>query len=266
MGGRYLRTFVLMKLFLSCWGNELSLAAAVGHARDWNYDGVEGPPSCDAKENSDSAAALKEQGLPYIAEIATGGGYVPKPHLSVQCHLDDLEKKLDLVAAFDPLFINVLGGSDRWPMPECTSFYVRAMGLAKRYGQQIIWETHRNRPTATPWQTWALLRELPDMRLNCDFSHWCVVCERLVMNEEPELLALCAERARHMHLRVGYDQGPQISDPKDSEALESHLSWWRKLPVATATPEFGPDGYGMPGQDVRAINRWMAQLAREHLT
>ncbi|MEN9019917.1 MAG: sugar phosphate isomerase/epimerase [Verrucomicrobiales bacterium] len=247
----------MMKLFLSCWANELSLADAIDLAPEWGYDGVEGPADPAVAER------LKESGLPYIAEIATGGGYVPKPHLSVQDHLDDLEKKLEQLTTFDPLFVNVLGGSDRWTMPECTSFYIRAQGMAMRCGQELVWETHRSRPTATPWQTWALLKELPDMQLNCDFSHWCVVCERFIMNEEPELLSLCIERARHVHLRVGYDQGPQIADPKESKALEAHLSWWRKLRVTTATPEFGPDGYAPPGQDLRAINRWMAHTFRQ---
>ena len=104
------------------------------------------------------------------------------------------------------------------------------------------------------------------MRLNCDFSHWCVVCERLVLNEEPDLLALCAERCLHAHLRIGYDQGPQHSDPEGSEALEAHLTWWRALNLITATPEFGPDGYGQAGTDLPAINRWMAQTVRDRLS
>ncbi|MFT4639260.1 MAG: hypothetical protein ACI8T1_002585 [Verrucomicrobiales bacterium] len=100
------------------------------------------------------------------------------------------------------------------------------------------------------------------MRLNCDFSHWCVVCERLVLNEEPELLQLCAERCGHVHLRVGCDQGPQMPNPEGSEALESHLAWWRALNVTTVTPEFEPDGYDAPGTDLRGINRWMARKLR----
>ena len=108
-----------------------------------------------------------------------------------------------------------------------------------------------------------------------DFSHWCVVCERLI-DTEPDVLALCAERAHHVHARVGYDQGPQVPHPAALEyqaALEAHERWWtqiwqnqlaRGVSVSTLTPEFGPDGYlhcapftGAPVADLSQINAWM---------
>ena len=122
------------------------------------------------------------------------------------------------------------------------------------YGCEICWETHRSRPTFNPWATRDLLLEIPGLRLNCDFSHWCVVCERLVMDEEPEILGLCAERCRHLHARVGYPQGPQVPEPRDRlyrSDLEAHLRWWQVLVEAaegrgaaefSVTAEFGPDG------------------------
>lgn len=249
-----------MQLFLSCWANELDLPEAIERAPEWGYDGVEGPADPAVAER------LRESGLPYIAEIATGGDYVPSPCLGVQAHLDDLERNLnERVSAFAPVRVNVLGGSDAWSFGECVSFYESAITMGKSYAHDLIWETHRSRPTFSPWQTRDLLNEIPEMRLNCDFSHWCVVCERLVLNDEPELLALCAERCAHAHLRIGYDQGPQLFEPVGSEALEAHLVWWRELKLTTATPEFGPDGYGRPGVDLPEINRWMAGVARERL-
>jgi len=78
------------------------------------------------------------------------------------------------------------------------------MQLGWQFGHQICWETHRSRPTFNPWATRDLLLEFPEMRLNCDFCHWCAVRERLVMDEEEEILELCAERCRHLQARVGY--------------------------------------------------------------
>ena len=257
-----------VRCFLSCWGNQLSLPEAIEKVRPWGYDGVEGPPSKDAKQNADSAAMLKSMQMPFIAEIATGGDYVPLPHQSADAHLDDFRVQLERVSVFAPVLVNVLGGSDRWSMAECVSFYVRAIGHAKRMGLKLVWETHRSRPTATPWRTEQLLKEIPEMQLNCDFSHWCVVCERLILNEEPSLLRLCASRADHVHLRVGHAQGPQISDPRlpeHREAVDAHFHWWQQLNVATATPEFGPDGYGSRESNLVAINQWMASAARERL-
>lgn len=96
------------------------------------------------------------------------------------------------------------------------------------------------------------------------------------------MLALCAERAHHVHARVGYDQGPQVPNPTAPEyqpALEAHERWWRKiwqaqaergLAVSTMTPEFGPDGYlqcapftQTPVADLVEINAWMAQRERQ---
>jgi hypothetical protein len=115
------------------------------------------------------------------------------------------------------------------------------------------------------------------LKLTCDFSHWCVVCERLI-DTELDVLALCAERAHHIHARVGYDQGPQVPHPAAPEfqtALEAHEGWWtqiwhrqqaRGLSVSTMTPEFGPDGYlqcqpftRQPVADLEEINAWMAE-------
>ena len=121
------------------------------------------------------------------------------------------------------------------------------------------------------------MRQLPELRLTCDFSHWCVVCERLI-DTESDILALCADRAQHLHARVGYDQGPQVphpAAPEHSKALAAHERWWRQIwesqrargeAVSTMTPEFGPDGYmqclpftGAPVAELRQINAWMAE-------
>ena len=267
-----------LQTFLSCWANEIDLAGAVSLAGDWGYDGVEGPVPSDPGDRLEVASEISTRGLPYIAEIATGGDYVPQAGWSIQQHLDDLERNLDLIGDFSPIFVNVLGGTDRWTFAESVDFHTRGMQLAAEYGRKLCWETHRSRPTFNPWVTRDLLLELPELRLTCDFSHWCAVCERLVLDEEPEILELCARSCGHFHARVGYAQGPQVPDPRDPihvRALESHLRWWNRLAevaeargdeVLTASPEFGPDGYAQiapftqkPAADLREINQWMAQ-------
>ena len=260
-----------LRLFVSCWGNEVDILGALALAKQWPADGIEGPPPEGLQ-----AEALQAAGLPWIAEVATGGGYVPRPNLSPAQHLDDLRRLVEKALPLSPIFVNVLAGSDAWSHSSAIRFYSQAMELGRELGVALSFETHRSRPTFNPWSTRDLISELPELRLTIDFSHWCAVCERLVMDEEPELLDLLAERVLHVHARVGYDQGPQVPDPRAPEhaaALAAHLRWWRRLAEGradfTMTPEFGPDGYlqaapftQQPVADLREVNGWMAEHLR----
>ena len=123
--------------------------------------------------------------------------------------------------------------------------------------------------------------QLDDLRLTADFSHWCVVCERL-MDVEQDVLDKIADRVLHIHARIGFEQGPQVADPRLTRyrpALESHRRWWRQIwseqyrqgfAYTTLTPEFGPDGYqqldaatGSPVGNLWEINQWLATDQRE---
>lgn len=270
-----------LRYFVSCWGNELDIARALRRAAIWRADGIEGPPP--SNEASDLALLqARSDGVLWIAEVATGGNYVPAPHLSPSRHLDDLRRLIETSLPFTPLLINALAGSDAWSFREQVNFFEAALSMEQELGVPIAFETHRSRPTFNPWITRDLLLELPAMHLNCDFSHWCAVCERLVMDEEPELLDLCARRARHIHARVGYDQGPQVPDPRapmHNAAVDAHMGWWRHI-VKTQkemgieslsfTPEFGPDGYlqcdpfgRLPVTSLKDLNRWMLDRLRD---
>lgn len=256
------------EFFASVWSCG-SWADADAFARCEAFAGVEGPPP-------DTAPAL-----PWILEIATGGGYVPDPGKSVAEHLDDFARILDAGLRHGPLFATCLGGSDLWPPAEAVEFFGCAMRIASSAGVNVCFETHRARPTFHPVQTADLLRQVPEMRLTCDLSHWCCVCERLVPDALPEIFALCAQRCGHIHARVGYDQGPQVPDPRSERyagAVTAHLRWWKALAAAapqetlTITPEFGPDGYqmirpdnGRAWGDLSDFNAWIAKRIGEAL-
>jgi sugar phosphate isomerase/epimerase len=265
-------------IYRSLWTTRLDLGAALRDVGSGLFDGIEGPLPPAPEDRRKFIATLEERQIPFIAEIVTGGGYVPTER-SPTAHLEELRRAADAAVEARAQFITALAGSDAWSLPESIEFFGRAMDLGKQRGITISFETHRSRPTFTPWATAKLLRQLPDLRLTCDFSHWCCVCERLVLDEEPGLLALCARHAHHIHARVGYAQGPQVphpAAPEYAEALQSHERWWNALLVAravgqpaTITPEFGPDGYlqtspfsKQPAADLDEINRWMAQRLR----
>jgi len=269
-----------LMLFRSLWTNGFDLDAAIADCRAGAFDGVEGPVGADG-----FVSKLRDSGVPFIAEITTGGGYVPEQTASFQDHLESLHRKLEASVECEPVLVTVLAGSDCWAFEKNVEFFGRAMEIARTFGVPASFETHRSRSMFNPWVTRDLLAQLPDLKLTCDFSHWCCVCERLVMDGEAELLATCAERAAHVHARVGYEQGPQVPHPgapEWREALKAHERWWEVIwdalesqgaPAATMTPEFGPDGYlqtlpfgGEPVADLDDVNHWMATRQRARFT
>jgi hypothetical protein len=156
------------------------------------------------------------------------------------------------------------------------------MELADKQGLELCFETHRSRSLFNPWVTQRLVRALPELKLTADFSHWCVVCERL-MDTELDVIEAIAPQVVHIHARVGYDQGPQVPHPAAPEyagVLQAHQRWWESIwraqlaagrEVSSMTPEFGPDGYlhqlpfsGEPVADLWQINDWMRQCERQH--
>jgi hypothetical protein len=267
-------------LFRSLWTNGFDLPAALADCAAGEFDGVEGPLPETSTARRDFFSRVKDAGVPFIAEVATGGGYVPQDD-SLAYHLEDFRRQAAAATGGSPLFITALAGCDSWPLDQSVDFFGRAMETAAALGIRVCFETHRSRPTFNPWSTRELLLRLPGLRLTCDFSHWCCVCERLILDDAPEILELCASRADHIHARVGYAQGPQVPHPEAPEygaELAAHERWWRTLLFAraragcegsTVTPEFGPDGYlqtspftTAPVAKLDDINRWMARRQR----
>ncbi|MEM7387798.1 MAG: sugar phosphate isomerase/epimerase [Verrucomicrobiota bacterium] len=266
------------RFFLSCWANELSLKRAIEEAVGRGYHGVEGPLPREARKREEALELLVQSKLPFIAEVVTGGGYVPDLKASVEEHLDDLDRGLNDLTGWSPIRVNVLGGSDQWNLNKAVDFITSGMALVEKYGHPVSWETHRSRPTFHPGPTLELLAEIPEMRLTVDFSHWCVVCERAELGQD--VLEAVAERARHIHARIGHEQGPQVHDPEDrryADTRQVHLDWWtflrgraagRGASLFTVTPEFGPDGYGpvslsrgrQTGPGLRETNEWVVKF------
>jgi hypothetical protein len=178
-----------------------------------------------------------------------------------------------------PIFYSSMAGSDLWEFRDSVDFFTRAWEIAQKYGVRVGFETHRSRSLFHPIISKNLLAETPPIELTIDFSHWCNVCERLVLDELPDVLALCATRVLHIQPRIGYDQGAQVPDPRApmyQHFVEAHVRWWRALwkgqekrgfQTVTMTPEFGPDGYQQvypytqkPVADLWELNVWTGHL------
>jgi len=271
-----------LKLFKPLWGHQGTIARAAQQVVARGFHGIEGPFPTGPEEARRFKETLAESDLLYIGEISTTGFATPAPGSTVTDHLDAFERLLAGGLDAKPLFFTAMAGSDLWTFAENLDFLGRACEIARRYNARVGFETHRSRSFFHPIVTRDLLHELPSIELTIDFSHWCAVTERLVMDELPDILALCARRVLHIHPRIGYDQGPQVPDPRAPEyepAVRAHFAWWRALwegqrargfQVVTMTPEFGPDGYlhlepftGRPVADLEELNTWTGLQLRQ---
>lgn len=158
---------------------------------------------------------------------------------------------------------------------EADRFLSRALAVEKEIGVRIVHETHRHRLLFAPFLAAAAVERFPEIHLLGDLSHYAVVCEANCGDSELEAAVECfLENVRHVHLRVGFAEGPQVRDPRAPDAasqLAGHARWWAKVwtrafnrgdSVVTATPEFLLPPYAREGDDITAANAFMAQYAR----
>jgi hypothetical protein len=261
-----------LEIYRHLWGVTDRLEDAVERIQAEGYVGIEHDLP-DPSDRDRFNEVLSSASLAYIPAIYTEG-------LTVAEHLDSLSQQVDLAAAFEPRFITAQAGLDRWSIDETLEFLEPALALEAEVGVPIAHETHRGRVLFNPWRAREVLERLPDLKLCCDYSHWVVVAERLI-DEETEIRELCAERCLHIHARVGYEEGPQVPDPRApeyQEHLAAHERWWdeiwaaqerRGMPVTTLTPEYGSDGYvhtlpytAAPVADLWTVSLWQAVRER----
>jgi sugar phosphate isomerase/epimerase len=251
----------------------LALPAFLDRAARDGFDAVEiylpARPEPPAEIRRLCAAA----GLSLIAQIATAG---PAP----EDHARSLEMLYARAVEAGPLLVNCQTGRDVFSFDDSVRLFAHAQDLAASAGVPLVHETHRGRALFTAPATAAYLRAVPGLRLTADLSHWFCVHES-DLADQPENLAAAVAAAHHIHARVGFDQGPQVGDPRGeafARWLALHLELWRRIvaarkaegwPYLTITPEFGPAPYmplkpldDEPVADAWAVNVWM----RDRLT
>jgi sugar phosphate isomerase/epimerase len=256
-------------LFRHLWGVSGSWEEVFPKFKAAGYHGIETsvppPEDCERLQR-----LLSQHGLELILQVFTSGE-------TVDAHLESFRRQIEEARLLRPHLINAHSGRDAWDESEALRFFERALAIEDAAGVTVAHETHRGRILFQPWICRRLLAQFKRLQLCCDYSHWVCVCERL-LEDQHEILQQCASRCVHLHARVGYEQGPQVSDPRAPEyaaQLAAHESWWRMIwdaqdgrgdETSTLTPEFGPPGYahtlpftGMPVSDVWEICDWQAR-------
>lgn len=223
-------------------------------------------------EKSEILSLIKEYDLELIAQHFQT--IDPDPLL----HKENYRKHLYNLAEAKPLFINAQTGKDYFTFKDNSELINIAFQVKKETGIPVVHETHRGKFSFAAHITREYLEKVPDLMLGLDISHWCNVAESL-LKDQSETLDLALLRTRHIHARVGYAEGPQITDPRLpewEETMNFHLSCWDKVfenfknlkkEYLTITPEFGPYPYmvHLPFTQMPVANQWEINLYMKEL-
>jgi len=240
------------------------------------YDGVEIHVEFTPEEPIAIRRAVADAGLVMIAQMNTWGATADE-------HIEILERQFAGCVETQPLLINSQTGSDILSFEDNIRIHQRALELSRESGVPFTSETHRGRYTNSGPGTRQLLEAVPELHLTADFSHWFCVHESDLSNQ-PENVALAIRQTRHLHARVGYEEGPQVSNPFNEATMpttKKFLALWQRVVDArradgadclTITPEFGPAPYmpldldGQPLADAWETNLAMLNWLRQNIT
>ena len=243
-----------LKIFKAAWGMPGTWDVRLKQIAEAGYSGVETPLPTVAEE-AHFRELIEKYNLDLILHVYTGREDNEKPYPnSVEAHIDKFQQQAERAATFQPILLNAHSAKDSMSYDDQLNFFEKAVQLEKQIQIPVGHETHRGRATYTPWSTARLLKDLPDLHITADFSHWCNVCESM-LEDQKENLEIAIQRTIHIHSRVGFEQGPQVPDfraPEYEYALTQHEQWWAEMiayhqsrgsQYLTVTPEFGPPGY-----------------------
>lgn len=246
-----------MNILYSCpyWGSEsLSPANFISKAIDHGYNGVElllQPPD-EMTDQFMSAIETARKSINDFYLIALQLVFPAKD--SVSDYIKKMEHKLDSIATLQPMFINSHTGKDYYSFDDNCRIIEAAMNFSAKNNVRILHETHRSRFAFHTATLLPYLQKFPEMELTGDLSHFCVVSESMLEDQE-DLLEQIFPHISHLHARVGYEQGPQVNDPTAPEwssHVDRFVNWWQQIvtlkqkagqQVFTITPEFGPIPY-----------------------
>ncbi len=271
-----------LQFFSTNWGLEhMTYTAFIEKARDAGYDGVEIKIPDRPEIKDEIRAAILKYDMLLIAQHVEA-----KFESLFPGHIKKFESHLLHLAEMNPIFINSQSGKDYFTFEENSKIIERAFEIEGKTGVSIVHEIHRGKFTFAPVLIGKYLEAWPQLKLAADFSHWVNVSESTMQDPvQAQIIDRVAKHTKHMHARIGFEEGPQVNDPRAPEwkyIVDIHLNWWLKLAkqakregreTFTITPEFGPYPYmpQLPFTKVPVTNQWevnlhMMNLLREFLT
>ena len=274
-----------IKYLCTYWGSEdLSAKAFLDKVLSNGYDGVEinlpdDPQFID--EFMSELERIRKTSHPDFIFIAQQ--VLSNEKETVAAYSERLTKRLNFLVGLNPNAINSHTGKDFFEFEENYNIIEKVEELGRAVGIPIWHEIHRGRFSFHLRTLIDYLNIFPNLKLIADLSHFCVVSES-DLSDQQELLTRIYPNIQHIHARVGFEQSPQVNHPFAPEwkkHLDLYTTWWKEIIALqsqngaaqmTITPEVGPFPYmpqapftQQPLADQWEVNRLMKKYLQEKL-
>ncbi|MBK0378442.1 apurinic/apyrimidinic endonuclease family protein [Mucilaginibacter segetis] len=264
-----------IKILSPLWGHEhLKLKMFLDKIKAANYDGIDTWIPQDKAEKQTLFDFLQQNEMHIVSHQHSAEGSTFKKFRQ------SFIEQLHICAEPGPLLINSHTGRDYFTLQQNLALIDAARDFSEKTGIIVAHETHRGRFGYAPQMISRAFKKNRDFCITADFSHWVCVTESMLENFQ-DILAEAITRSRHIHARIGFEEGPQVADPRAPEyqyALEKFLGWWDRIitgnrasghTIMPVTTEFGPYPYmpanpytKVPVADQFEINCFMKDLLR----
>lgn len=265
-----------VKILSSLWGYEhFDLKDIITRISKAGYDGIDTPIPDDPDQKKQLLNLLKDHTLSLVVQQHQARGETFESFKTSFLHY------LEISASVNPILINSHTGKDYFSFEQNLELIDIAQSFSEKCGIEIIHETHRGRFGFSPLVIQKYFDERPDLHITADLSHWVCVSESFLEGFS-ETLHEAISRTRHIHARIGYEEGPQVPDlraPEWKYAVDHFLKWWDSIietrkqqgdALLTITTEFGPPPYfhttpftNKPVADLFEVNCFTKDLLRE---
>jgi sugar phosphate isomerase/epimerase len=243
-----------IKYLCTYWGSEdLSAKAFLDKVLSQGFDGVEINLPDDQQFVDEFMSELKrirQTSHPDFIFIAQQ--VLSNEKETVAAYSERLSKRLNFLVELNPNAINSHTGKDFFDFETNLDILHLTEEIASKSGIPIWHEIHRGRFSFHLRTLLDYLTIFPNLKLIADLSHFCVVSES-DLSDQQELLSRIYPNIQHIHARVGFEQSPQVNHPFAPEwkkHLDQYTTWWREILTLqaqntsfTITPEFGPFPY-----------------------
>lgn len=254
-----------LKYICPFWGQENKSAAQfVQMAIEAGYDGVEVNIPDDEDFNDELMQEIDANQLTFIAQL-----WMLPTDDSPKKYIKKFENELMRRVEMNPKFINSHTGRDYFSFDDNCRIIEMCLEITQQTGVEIVHETHRGRFPFCAKTAAKYLKKYPELSLNADFSHWVLVSESF-LDDQQKALNRAIEHAQYIHARVGHIQTPQVNHPlapENEEFLLTFTEWWKAI-IARASlegkpefficPEFGPAPYmpALPYTNQPVSSQW----------